>query len=297
MTMVIAHSRPDGIVWSFNGVGATFVGPAAALTDDLPSSVSAFTWLTGTQTTASVFELTGDWVTPCKPGLAGFSNLLLPVGTLVKVSWRRSTDGPGVYPLVLNSLNPGNAQRIFQGPRGERTALHLLDAHNSSNIVGVKFSIFNDVNGAPLIPAAAQWWTGEALVYQTTYLDIEAEWTATPVDTTVANYSPQRQPSIDPGLVYHQLAFRLPWDSQRNYYGHPTDPTAIDYESLMAKLDRGKTALYIPRYLDEDGTFSAHMLHRTAKLGVMSKLPAPTHRNGPYFDSSPITVMETPIPT
>lgn len=296
MTMAIAHSQP-AITWTIVGAGAAMLGPVENLDDGVPGTLTAFNWLSGTQNTATVFKLRGAWASGAiRPGLVGFSNIRLPVGTKVSVRFRRSSDPANTYPVTLSSMNIGDIQRIFEGPRGERTCLFLLVPH-VVDIVGVEFSIFNDVNGVSSIAASAPFWIGDVLVRVVTFTEIEAEWTPAPTDTTTANYSPDRQPYLDPGLVYHQLTFRLPADTGANYFGDPNDANAIDYEKLMAKLDRGQDAVYIPRYVDDDGEFSAHMLHRTAKLGLMTKLPSTTHRNGPYFDSSPATVTEIPIPT
>ncbi len=294
--MIIAHSQPEGITWSIVGTGATNPGPNSNLADDRPDTLSAFTWLTGTQNTATVFKLRGEWAKPMKPGLAGFSNIRLPVGTKISVAWRRATDPAGTYPTTIALQNPGNIQRVYEGPRGERTALLLLQAHAITNIVGVEFTIWNDVGGVASIPAAEPFWLGEAFVREAITLNIHADWSASPIDTTTANYSTERQPYPDPGLVYHQLQFKWPLDTGANYFGDPSNPNAIDYEALIAKLDRGQSAVYITRTVDDGGAFSAHMLHRTAKLGLMTKLPASTHRAGPYFDSGAATVIEIPIP-
>ena len=56
-------------------------------------------------------------------------------------------------------------------------------------------------------------------------------------------------------------------------------------------------ALYVPRPRGAPGAFSPQLLHRTAILGITTKLPKVSRKSGQYFDSTPITVVEAPIPT
>ena len=96
--------------------------------------------------------------------------------------------------------------------------------------------------------------------------------------------------------MYRQLTCKLPADVQERYFGDASNPTGLDYEKVFAKLDRGHAGVYIPRYLDESGAFSPQLLHRTAFIGVATKLPKAQHKAGAYFDSSAITTVEAPIP-
>jgi hypothetical protein len=293
--MLIFHSRPSDIVWTVVGLGATQVGPSSNLIDGRPDTLSAFTWLTGLQNTASVLKLRGDWTSGAiVPRLAGLSNLSLPVGTKMQVAFRRVGDGVGTYPYAGTQLNA--AQRVFQGARGERTAWIVLAAA-ATPVIGVEIQIYNDVNGVASIVAAAPFTIGEAVMAAGDEIDIDEDWTLETIDPTTTNYSWNRQPYAVPGCPYRQLSMKLLADDDVKYLGDAAAPTATDYEQLFAKCDRGKSAIYIPRYTDDTGAFSPQFLHRTAVMGIATKLPRATHKSGPIFDSAAITVVESPIPT
>lgn len=220
-----------------------------------------------------------DWSSGAIPiGAVGLSNVRLPVGTKVTASFRRVGDPADQYSNAPTGLNV--TQRIFQGVRGERSCFLLFDP--GLFFVGAEIQIWNDVNGAAAIPAGAPWWLGDVIVRQMAEIDIEEEWTSEPVDTG--------------GVITRQLSFSLPADVQKRYFGDPAAPTAVDYDALFSKLDRRQVGLYIPRHRDDAGAFSAYMLHRTAMLGTITKLPKATHKAGSWFGSAAITVTEAPIP-
>jgi hypothetical protein len=294
--MIFGHSRPRDIVWTVYGTpGALMVSSPANLSDGRPDTLARLQWMTGTQTTASVLHLRGDWTSGAiVPRIAGLSNLSLPVGTLIGVSFRRSTDAVGTYPYT--PAMQATTQRVFQGPRGEQTAWLIVNP-GATAIVGVDIAIFNDVDGTASIPASSQFTLGEAPITAGTEIDIDTTWDMTTIDPTTVAFSWSRQPYSVPGCPYRQLTVKTPMDVQTAYFGDIATPTVVDYEELMAKLDRGQSCVYIPRYLDAAGAFSVQLLHRTAIIGVATMLPKATHKAGPYFDSTPITVVEAPIPT
>lgn len=278
--MIIGHSRPAGITWSVSGTGAAIVSPTDQLTDDRPDTLTAFTWLTGTQNTSSVLRLRGDWTSGAIiPQLAGLSNISLPVGTKIQVAFRRASDPAGTYPYAPTMYNA--TQRIVGGPRGEKTAW-LVPSDVATPVVGVEFQIYNDVNGVASIVAGQQFWIGEAVV------------------CPVIDFCPAQKPSIEiidpttfkptiPGIPFRRLNFAIRTDDQSKYIG--------DYARLIAKIDRGQSAVYVLRWKNPDDTFSADLLHAHAFIGKATKLPSAQHESGALFSSGVCTVDEDPIPT
>lgn len=293
--MLVGHSRPTGIAWSISGTGATMDLPPGSLDDGLPDTVAAFTWLTGTQNTGSVLRLRGNWSGAVVPRIIGLSNLTLPAGTKITAAFRRASDGAGTYPYVPAPLNASGLQRTQEGIRGGRSAW-LAYAPGLSAVVGVEFQAWNDVSGVAAIPAGASFVLGEACVFAGDDLPIAKDWSDEWIDPTMAAFSLSRQPYADVGLPYRRLDFKMPLTTQSRVFGDPSAPSALDYERLLARMDRGQTCLYVPRMRDESGAFSSHLLHRTARLGLATKLPRMDHQTGRWFAGAGGSITEVPIP-
>lgn len=294
--MLIGYGMPAGGTWSVNTAnGAAITSPTSQLSDGRPDTLTSFTWITGTQNTSSVFRLRYDWTSGAiVPRIAGVSNISLPVGTKMQVAFRRASDGAGTYPYT--PAMAASSQRVFAGPHGQRTAL-LLVQPGATGVVGVEYQFYNDVNGVASIPAAAPFTNGEALMMQGADVLIDKGWSQKWSDPPTPNFSGTRQGY--PGYVespWRTLEFKLPLRRQGNYFGDPAAPAALDYEQLFALIDRNQVALYVPRYTDATGAFSAQMLHRTAMLGVATKLPATTQKAGTLFEGGSVTAIEYPVP-
>jgi hypothetical protein len=287
--MKIGHSRQKTGTWSASGTGAAILTDAGLLVDGRPDTLTRFRWISGTQTLTSVTRIRLDWATGFVPGLIGLSNLSLPAGTLISTRYRRSTDGAGTYTYNPTVYNGG--QRIVEGPRGERTWWLLLAA-GADPIVGIEFQFWNNVNGVVSIAASSTFDVGEAIICPTSDLVIEAGWTLETIDPTTADFSRSRQPYLDPGCPYRQLQFTPAMRRQADVYGGSND-----LEQLLAKMDRGQVCAYVPRWQDGAGAFDAQMLHRTAMIGVATKLPRISQRAGTWFVAGGATIVESPIPT
>lgn len=291
--MKIGHSRPVGGIWSLSGTGAAFLTSTANLADGRPDTVDRLQWLSGAQSTSSVLRLRCEFDDAIVPGMVGISNCSLPVGTLIRARYRRASDPVGTYPYNPAAQNEG--QRLIQGVRGERTWWVVLNP-GATPVKGVEYQFENNVGGSAVIPASSTFELGDVIIVATDEVVIDKDWSDEWVDPTVTDFSWSRQPYSKPGTPYRVLNFQLPLRHQKKYFGDATAPSLLDYEELVAKLDRGQRCVYVPRWQNPDGTFAEGLLHRTARIGIATKLPKFNHRAGPNFDSTAFTVIESPIP-
>ncbi len=282
------------VVWTVSGTGAALVSAPENLDDGAPDTLTAFTFNTGAQTHGDHLPLARRLdVRSDRARIGGFSNLLLPPGTKLQMAFRRPGDAAATYPYVPAMEN--NGQRIVLGDMGERRVWILVKT-GAVPVIGVEYQIINDVNGVASLPPGLPFQGGEAVITAGTDMPIDKEWGDDPIDPTVVNYSPNRQPYPDPGTPYRQLDFKMPLARMKQVYGDPADASALDYKALFAKMNRGQTCVYVTRYLDEAGVFSAQLLHDTAMLGIATKLPKLNHKAGPLFVSDSGTIIESPIP-
>lgn len=140
------------VTWAVGGTGApgpTALTDIAALNNGRTGAGCAFKWGGGTQTTASYVELiativAADQTTP-RIGGVGLMNIRgLPAGTLVDVNLGAFT------------------QRTLVGRRGELNAWIMLTSALSTATLRIR--IYNNVNGAPSIPALTQFYIGAAII-------------------------------------------------------------------------------------------------------------------------------------
>jgi hypothetical protein len=289
-------ARPSDITFTVSGTGAAIVSSIANAIDGRPDSTSRFQWISGAQTTASVWKLRGEWTSGAfSPRLVGLSNISLPVGTKVSVAFRRSGDTVGTYPYVPTVSNQN--QRVVAGPHGERTVWIHMPA-GATAVVGVEITIWNDVNGAATIAASQQFNIGDIVVCPGVDVDVQAGWSLKWNDPTTVSFSWNRQPYTTPGCPYRTWAFNFTVDAQEVFWGDPANLTLIDYEELLAFLDRGQFCVYVPRYVDGAGAFSVQMLHRTAFIGIATQLPSWDHNSATWFSTrNGALITEAPIAT
>jgi hypothetical protein len=124
-----------------SGSGAAFLTPSSALADGRTGTVTAIRWTNGTQNISSYVQITATLTSPldgtAKLGVAGVCNVIgLPVGTRLEIA--------------------GISQRLVYGERRELSAWALPGTSGSLVI-----RIYNDVNGAATIAAAAEFAIGE----------------------------------------------------------------------------------------------------------------------------------------
>ena len=280
--MIIGHSIPSA-TWTLSGTGAAFLSPVQL--GSRPDRVTAIRWLSGTQTTSSVLRLRGEWTTPIVPGLLYLAGGDLPAGTKIDVAWRRASDPAGTYPYQPAAHN--SPQRVVAGPRGERTCAILLQP-GATAVVGVEVRIYNDVAGVPAIPASATITLGAVIPCATTELPLAPGVEIDPIDPTATTTSGTRAMYAVPGIPYRQLTCSLQTADQAAWFSA--------YAPLLARIDRGRPAVYVPRYKVPSGAFDAGLLHAYAMIGAATKLPQMQHLARPYFGSGQFTVDEWPVP-
>ncbi len=280
--MIIGHSIPAS-TWAVSGTGAAIL--VNQLAASRPDTLSRLRWLSGAQTSASVLRLRAEWEGAIVPGLIYLAGGDLPAGTKVTVAWRRPGDSAGTYPYTPTARN--SPQRVARGPRGERTCAIVL-AQGASPVVGCEIAIWNDVDGVAAIVADSTITLGAVLVCAADEISIDSDWSDTTVDPTITSASGTRAIYTAPGIPYRELAFSWVADEQSVILG--------DRAALLAKLDRGQRAVYIPRYLDAAAAFSPTLAHQTARIGVMTKPPGVKHAAGPYMAVYASSFTETPVP-
>jgi hypothetical protein len=219
------------------------------------------------------------------PGIVGISNIDLPAGTKIEVAFRRSSDPPATYPY--SGIPYLTSQRILEGPRGERTAWLLFQG--TTEVVGCKISIYNDVNGSPAIVASQAFHIGEIFIGKTDDICIGLTASIDQIDPTVNQFSWNNQPYTSPGVPYRQLNFSLRTADESTWFD--------SYEPMLAKIDRGQICAYVLSYKDGVGNFSSTKLHRYALIGVAAKQPARAHVVRGTYSSGQLQVVESPIPT
>lgn len=287
--MIIAHSRPIGIVWTVSGSGASIDSPTEQLDDGRPDSVTAFTWRDGTQNTSTQWKLRAEWEASNEaivPGLVGLSNIDLPVGTKVVVAFRRASDTVGTYPYSPTGYV--SFQRIVEGPSGERT-VWLAFQPGASPVVGCEISIFNDVNGVASIIASAEFTIGEAFIGAMEEVCPALQPTEDAVDPTVTSFTWNNQPYPLPGVPYRTLQLNLRTANELTWIN--------SYKSLMAKINRGQSCAYALTFRDRAGNFDPVRLHANMMIGIATKTASHRHIANGFWDSGQISVTEAPIPT
>lgn len=201
--MLISYNRPS-IAWSLVGAGAAWLSDdaGAALTNGRPAAASRLQWLSGAQTTASVLTLRGTWGNAFAPRVLALLGLTLPVGTLVRLAFRRPADAGYTY------LADTYTQRVVQLPDGSRCAWFALP-DGLDPVIGVEYRIVNDVNGSASIAAGAAFDVGEAWVAPTSAFKLRRTVQDKITDPTVRRRSYGSQTYASPRLPYRSLALEL----------------------------------------------------------------------------------------
>ncbi len=290
--MLIIHSRPSGVSVAVTGsTGAALATSSAELFDGRPDSVTRFTWPSGAQTTSTVLRLQLTW--GAAQVLRGWAllNTSLPEGTRIVVALKRPADSGFTY-----SPASGTEQRVVTKPRGERLAMGVFPAGLDAAI-GIELAIYNDVNGSASITASSAQDVGEIVIGSGSLVDHEKSWAIDLVDPTIIERSESSQPWAQAQPPYRELSWTPAYLDEGAVFGDAAAPTVEDFEELWAKLDRGQQALFIPRYLDAAGAYSAQLLHRSAIFGTARKAPQTKHLAGPLYGFGEVLVTEAPIPT
>lgn len=271
--------------WEIAGAGASFESPVSL--GSRPDVVTAIKWLSGAQTTSSVLYLRATWADAVVPGLLYLANTSLPVGTKIEVAWKRPADGGFVYQPAAYA----NPQRIVAGPRGERTCLIAMNAPGADAVIGCEVRIYNDVGGVASIVAGATHTIGALMPCTAAEVSIGDDWGVERKDATKVLRSQAGGVYAFAGASARTLSFGWIADEEREMFA-----AAGSADALLAQIDRGARAVYVPRYLTDAATYDAAIAHSHAMIGVMTRAPAIRHAAGPFFTASAGTVEELPVP-
>ncbi len=288
--MLIGHSRVKP-AWSVDkntaGGMPQILSPTNVLADGRPDTATRFKWMTGTPGSGDKLYLRGEWGGAIVPSLIGILNPSLPVGLLITVSFRRSSDSPGGYPYQPTMYQVGG-QRIVAGARGERTAW-LVAQPGAQPVVGVQIEIWNNVNGNAAVASGAEFSIGDVCICAGTEVFPAGGVTINTIDPTAEGFSWDRQPYTSPGVPYREMQLELSTKVESEW--------RTVYDPLLAKMDRGQICAYVLRYKNAAGVFNTDLLHYYAMLGIATRQPSRTHLARDIFKSGQITVVESPIPT
>lgn len=290
--MLIVHSRPTDATVTIDGsAGGALATSADMLFDNMPDSVTRFTWPSGAQTTSTVLKVQVLWGTEFIPGGWAMLNTTLPAGTKIVAHLKRPADTD--YTYVPAS---GEIQRVVELPRGERVAMGAFPA-GLDPCVGLELAIFNDVNGSASITASSVQDIGEIVFGLGTELNIKMDFGISQVDPSATDRTQSSQIAVDADPPYRELTFTPCIRRETDVFGDSAALSVEDFEELWAKLDRDQFALFIPKYRDSAGSYSAQLLHRTAVFGRAKKGPGARHLALDWYEHGEVVVEECPTPT
>lgn len=281
--MLISYNRPSDIAWSLIGDGSAWLSDdaGAALVNGRPAAASRLQWLSGAQTTASILILRGTWGTAIAPRVVGLVGVTLPVGTLIRLAFRRPADAGYTYLADIPQ------QRVVLLPDGSRCAWFVLD-DGLDPVIGVEFHMVNDVNGAASITAGATVDLGEAWVGPTVEIPHEAGWSRGIADPSVLRRSKGSQLFASPQRSWRTLQVQFSPDVEADVRGDGLDGGS-DWEQIEAALLSGAPCAAVPRWRGQ----TADYLQRTAMLMAATKQDDIQHAAGSYYSRN-VTFEELP---
>lgn len=284
---MIIGTPPDSVVkqsaeWTISGAGAAFLSNANFCAR--PAVQTSMRWLSGAQTTSSVLRLRVDLGATISPGLVYIAGTSLPAGTKVQVAFHRPADTAGTYPYSPAASN--NPQRIIADARGAKTCAIVID-EGADACDAVEVAIYNDVNGVASIVADSTFTIG-AILPCSAYLVCATTGTElSTIDPTATAASLSRSIYAANGMPYRQLTGGLKIAGQ--------DQWIDTYSDIIAHIDRGQYAVYIPRIGNALGEFDAKIVHADAIIGVATKLPSKKHVALGWYSASGLVVDEVPV--
>jgi hypothetical protein len=298
--MLISYGRPP-VTFVAGGTGATIISAQSVLTNGRPADPCRVQWVSGAQTTATTFTLTGTLATAIVPRCAAvlLPNLSTAIPGGVKITVSGKLGGSAVA-LGGNALT----QRTVTLPNGA-VAIWFVFPTGLSAIDTLIVTIFNDKNGST-------WATASQLV------DLGEVWVGKGADFQVAQDPDE---TLQGGVLQRQSRNNQAWPLMQSG-GNPfrvltvnlqpmTEAVAIgpnaaqdDFETVRYQLATASACVLIPTYLARgntidnapnvtSGTISAQRLHRSARLGVLNAAPSMKGNGSKYF-VAPLTHCETP---
>ncbi|MBN8885899.1 MAG: hypothetical protein J0I77_09285 [Rudaea sp.] len=260
--MKISHSRPQ-IVWTTNG---TAVDDLAVLSSGNPAETARIA-----TPVAGPLTLTGSLTASIVPGLTGFLNTTLPVGSPVTVTI-------GAYSTTGTVVALPQGERLF-------LVMHFGLAASSA----VTLSIESGLGAGTLVDI------GEAWHAPMSDVPIKKGWRDQEVDKSEGDMSEFSQQSDRRGQVRRQRTFAVTQIKEADVYG-AGNVMSMGFKALWARINRRQRAIYITRWLDDAGLLSPGLIAANAIFGIAKQPPGTAHLSGKWYDPSEILVDEIPIP-
>jgi hypothetical protein len=264
--MLISHSRPR---MSFFATQGSFIDDPAVLASGRPGETARIV-APGSGTVA--FDAVFD--TPISPRLVGLLNLTFPVGSPVTVS-------------ISSPAGPAQTwtQPIVALPRGERVCWLLLDADlPAASSISVTIE-----GGAAGTQDIGEFWIGPAVD-----VPIKKGWSVQEIDKSSGTLSEWSQQWVRRGQIRRQLSFSITQIKRGDMYGVGV-VLPMPLRDLLARIDRGQRAVYVPARRDDAGNVSHDVICKSAIFGT-AKLPKAQHLGGMWFDPNEIVADEVPVP-
>jgi len=261
--MKISHSRPQMVVTT-NGAA---VDDLAILTSGNPAETARIAL-----PASGPLTLTASLSSQIVPGLTGFLNTTLPVGSSVTVTI-------GAYSA---------SGQVIALPQGERLCLIFLDPGLAASSA-VTLSIASGLGAGALVDIGELWHAPMIDV------PIKKGWRDQEVDKSEGDMSEFSQQSDRRGQVRRQRTFAVTQIKQADVYG-TGNVMSMGFKALWARLNRRQRAIYITRWLDDAGVLSPSLIAANAIFGIAKQPPGTAHLSGSWFDPSEIVVDEIPIP-
>lgn len=205
------------------------------------------------------------------PGLTGFFNTTLAVGTPVTVTI-------GMYSA---------SGTVIGLPQGER--LCLIPHFGLSPSSACTLSIPTGLPNGSYVDLGELWHA------PMDDIPIKIGWKVQEIDKSEGDMSEFSQQSDRRGQVRRQFTFAVRQIRQGDVYG-AGQTLPMGFKEFWAKINRRKRAIYIPRWLDTSGTLSPSVIAEAAIFGVAKQPPTTTHLSGSWYDTSEVVVDEIPIP-
>ncbi len=292
--MLIAHSRPPDIAFALTDYGSGASGAAwltdVALATGRPGQVTRGTWCSSGALITRGIQVTASFAAGCVPRFVGLFGTNLPAGLSCTLLARAT--GAGSFAVSLTNYQ----QRIVELPSGARLVLFVQPATFTTACDAVALVFLNDVAGATALAPSAEFELGEIFVGAGDDIEIETDWGLEEIDPTVVDRSESQQPFVQRGTPRTDLTFTPSNRDETELFGDASALSATDWQELASKLNRGKLAVFVPRYKDLARAYSPQNLHRTAVLGTMTKHPGLRHLSGPQYGHGEMQVQEAPIP-
>ena len=276
MLLAYNHASP-----TYTVTGGALVTDAAALSDRSPASATRITWPSGSQTTATTCTITATFAEQPIRAVAPLGTTL-PAGLKIELRGKRTGDAGYTYALGAAALT----QTLVPRTDGGTGAVWAFPASNDP-LIGVEIRLYNDVGGAVSLAASQAFDVGEIVVSDGAEFVIQSDWTLGGKVMSKSDRTLGSQGANVPRPGYRTL-------DATPIYGDDDDARnggldiGKDWQSLTAALRADPYVLAIAR------TGTTTDIQTTSLYGIAVRIPDITHKAGPYYQPSQLTIEEIP---